>query len=79
MEWYVTQSNVLSLIRYRRDGKYACANWSLEQALEDFPNDPVLKEMVEISAIYVDQELPPLILLIVKEWGNSYLCTKRQR
>lgn len=79
IEWYITASDVLSVVRYRQDGRFACTNWSLEQAVQDYPNHPVVKQMLEINNMYANQELPPLILALVQSWGSYPQCTTRQR
>jgi len=75
VEWYITASNVLSFAGARLDGRFACTNWTLEQALEFLPNCDILKQMIAIKNEYQNKEIPQHILALL----NSYQCKRIKR
>lgn len=72
VEWYITESNVLSFAGARLDGRFACTNWTLEQALELLPNCDILKQMIAIKNEYQNKETPQDILAVM----NDYQCKR---
>jgi hypothetical protein len=79
VEWYVSESNVLSFSGARLDGRFASTNWTLEQALERLPNCDVLKQMINIKNHYQDKEVPQNILTIIDSWYKNHPCKRVQR